>query len=201
MKLDPQLFAVVLMTGLISTMVFSSASAALPQTTIAKSSPKKDLELIKLINNLRSLHDNLRNKVTNCNGGRILVKACPEPTETTGDGSLVKALRQTKQTIDTLELYDSNLKKIAQPALHDYFDDSEQGDLVVIRMINILRYVQRELEEKVTVCNGGKVLTRACPNSERIGSGSLVRAMRQTTQILTTLELHLDPSLDKNNLQ
>jgi hypothetical protein len=197
MKLYPRLFAVVIMTIFISIMVFLSESASLPQATIAKSSPKKDLELIKLINNLRSLHDNLRNKVTNCNGGRILVKACPAPNETTGDGSLVKALRQTKQTIDTLELYDANLKKIARPALHDYFDDSEQGDLVIIRMINILRYVQRELEEKVTICNGGKVLTRACPNTEPTGSGSLVRAMRQTTQILTTLELHVDPALDK----
>lgn len=197
MKLYPRLFAVVLMTSLVSTMVFPSESASLPQTTIAKSSPKKNLELIKLINNLRSLHDYLRNKVTNCNGGRILVRTCPAPTEITGDGSLVKALRQTKQAIDTLELYDSDLKKITRPALHDYFEDSEREDLVIISMINILRYVQRELEEKVTICNGGKVLTRACPNTEPTGSGSLVRAMRQTTQILTTLELHLDPALDK----
>ena len=74
-------------------------------------------------------------------------------------------------------------------------------DLELMKILNGLRAVQQELENKVTICNGGKILTRACPTNELIGAGSLVRALRQNRQTIATLELYIDPGLDKNNLK
>jgi hypothetical protein len=76
----------------------------------------------------------------------------------------------------------------------------------ILKTIKDLQIIQSELEAKITMCNGGKILTRFCPRPpqptiEPTGAGSLVRALKQTKQTIATLELYLDPTLDRNNLK
>jgi hypothetical protein len=78
--------------------------------------PSEDkAQISKILDRLKVVRQDLENKVTICNGGKILTRTCPTPAEPTGSGSLAKALQQTKQTIVTLELYlGSNLWKTRQ---------------------------------------------------------------------------------------
>jgi hypothetical protein len=76
----------------------------------------------------------------------------------------------------------------------------------ILKTLKDLKIIQSELEAKITICNGGKILTRFCPRPpqptiEPTGAGSLVRALKQTKQTIATLELYLDPTLNKNNLK
>jgi hypothetical protein len=69
----------------------------------------------------------------------------------------------------------------------------------VSKTIKDLKTIQRELEDKITVCNGGRILTRFCPRPpqptiEPTGAGSLVKALQQTKESIATLELYLNPT-------
>jgi hypothetical protein len=77
--------------------------------------PGDKAQISKILDRLRLIQQDLENKVTICNGGKILTRTCPAPAEPTGSGSIVKALQHTKQTISTLERYlGSNLRKTNQ---------------------------------------------------------------------------------------
>jgi hypothetical protein len=75
---------------------------AKPATT---SNPEDRAGVVKMLDRLKVIRRDLQTKITICNSGKILTRACPVPAEPTGAGSLVKALQQTNQTIATLELY------------------------------------------------------------------------------------------------
>jgi hypothetical protein len=52
----------------------------------------------------------------------------------------------------------------------------------VSKTLKDLKTIQRELEDKITVCNGGRILTRFCPRPpqptiEPTGAGSLVKVL------------------------
>lgn len=88
---------------------------------------------------------------------------------------------------------------LAQPTAPKY-------KIEIFKTIKYLKIVQSELEAKITICNGGKILTRFCPRLpqptiEPTGAGSLVKALKQTKQTISTLELYLDPTLKKSNLK
>jgi hypothetical protein len=67
----------------------------------------------------------------------------------------------------------------------------------VSKTLKDLKIIQRELEDKITICNGGRIQTRFCPRPpqptiEPTGAGSLVKALQQTKETIATLELYLD---------
>jgi hypothetical protein len=71
----------------------------------------------------------------------------------------------------------------------------------ILKTIRDLKLVQSKLAAKVTICNGGKILTRFCPRPpqptiEPTGKGSIVRALQQINQTIATLELYLK-SIDR----
>jgi hypothetical protein len=99
MKFYKSIFAVT------SLILILSQNALFAQPAEKKGDRDKSQEMMAILNSLRFVQQELENKVTICNGGKILTRACPAPAESTGAGSLVKALRQTKQTIATLKLY------------------------------------------------------------------------------------------------
>ncbi len=91
-----------------------SSYSLLAQLTMRE--PRYKIEILKTIKDLQIIQSELEAKITVCNGGKVQTRFCPRPPqptiEPTGAGSLVQALKQTKQTIATLELYlDSTLKK------------------------------------------------------------------------------------------
>jgi hypothetical protein len=72
----------------------------------------------------------------------------------------------------------------------------------VLKTIQDLKTIQAKLEDKITICNGGRILTRFCPHPpqptiEPTGAGSLVRALKQTKETIATLELYLNPTPDR----
>ncbi len=72
----------------------------------------------------------------------------------------------------------------------------------VLKTLKDLKVIQRELEDKITICNGGRIQTRFCPRPpqptiEPTGAGSLVRALKQTKETIATLELYLNPTPDR----
>jgi hypothetical protein len=89
------------------TILNRSSHSLLAQPTM--SDPRYKVEILKTIKDLKIVQSELEAKITICNGGKVLTRFCPRPPqptiEPTGAGSLVKALKQTKQTIATLELY------------------------------------------------------------------------------------------------
>jgi hypothetical protein len=109
MRFCNSLFA---LTAIFSYLVTSnildrSSHSLLARPTVNE--PKYKVEILKTIKDLKIVQSELEAKITMCNGGKILTRFCPRPPqptiEPTGAGSLVKALKQTKQTIATLELY------------------------------------------------------------------------------------------------
>jgi hypothetical protein len=109
MKFRQSLFAVTAIISyfITSTILDRSSYSLLAQPNTIE--PKYKVEILKTIKDLKMIQSELEAKITICNGGKVLTRFCPRPPqptiEPTGAGSLVKALKQTKQTIATLELY------------------------------------------------------------------------------------------------
>jgi hypothetical protein len=77
-----------------------------------------------------------------------------------------------------------------------------RSKIEVSKTLKNLKTIQHELEDKITVCNGGRILTRFCPRPpqptiEPTGAGSLVKALQQTKEAIATLELYLNPTIDR----
>jgi hypothetical protein len=109
MKFRNNLLTLIAIVSYLATSIVlnRSSDSLLAQPT--KMEPKYKVEILKTIKDLQIIQSELEAKITICNGGKVLTRFCPRPPqptiEPTGAGSLVKALKQTKQTIATLELY------------------------------------------------------------------------------------------------
>jgi hypothetical protein len=91
------------------------------------------------------------------------------------------------------------LDRSAHPLLAQSTAIDPRSKIEVSKTLKDLKTIQRELEDKVTICNGGRILTRFCPRPpqptiEPTGAGSLVKALKQTKETIATLELYLNPT-------
>jgi hypothetical protein len=109
MKPSPSLSKSMMIVSFAFTMAILDRS---PHSLLAQPTaidPRSKVEVSKILKDIKTIQRELEDKITICNGGRIQTRFCPHPPqptiEPTGAGSLVKALKQTKETIATLELY------------------------------------------------------------------------------------------------
>jgi hypothetical protein len=109
MRFQHSLFSLAVIIGytLTAIVLVRSPNPSFAQTVMT--APKSKVQVLKILTDLKLIQRKLEDRITICNGGRIQTRFCPRPPqptiEPTGAGSIVRALKQTKQAISTLELY------------------------------------------------------------------------------------------------